>query len=351
VPTKVQIQIKTSQDILINRNTSIENLKERIQFLGTCLGKKYLNILPVNIAAPQEIDFIIYLSNIFRKLHANEGFKRHMKLYNKKELHAHMFVSATSSYICDFIDKLILEPITPPEEGNPDIELNDKGNRIYIECKTINTDKYYEHDNKMKITQMIFDEINTTNQITLFFKKNFTINELRNHILDKQILHEIAHVKKESNIRVDQDISLNVIPRQTLGDKAIQSKLTIIMEDNTDGIRKPGYVVLKNGRSVGVFGPTVDFSKSLEGRRTKSRKQFVKNHPFILAIDSSTILGNPNDHDQYINKWFAPNKNTRYSGIMLVNIFKDTNNNETTKIKYYDNPYARNPYKPDFVNV
>ena len=128
MPTKIRVKINTTKDILEARNTSIEDLQGRMQCLITYLGKKYLSILPINIVTSQEIDLIIRLSNIFRKLHSYEGFERHIKLYNKKELHSHMFVSAVASHFCDIIDKLVLEPVTPPNEGN--------GKRLHTHCHT-----------------------------------------------------------------------------------------------------------------------------------------------------------------------------------------------------------------------
>ncbi len=344
----IRFQINTSQSILAERNTSIGDLQTRIQFLLNCLGKKYLDIFPTLIKSPQEIDLIISVSNKFGKIHECEGFKRHVQLYNSKELHSHLFVATISSYLCD-IGELCLEPNTPSAEGNPDIELNSKGSKIYFECKTINTDKYYDYNEKKEIAQFIFEEIDTINQISIFFNKPISVGELRSFLLDNKFLSEINNVSSEQNIIINQDITINVIPPKLPGNVSIEALIQAIMEDNTDGIRKPGYAFYKYGRSVGVFGPIVDFSSSLKSRRKKSKKQFVKNYPFVLAINASHIVGDPKDHERYINNWFKPHKNTQYSAVMLFGIYQDIPNREIVKARYFENPHAAVPLPADFI--
>ncbi len=161
----IRVEIKTSQNILTERNTSIDDLQVRTQFLLDCLGKKYLDIFPTTIQYPQDIDFIIFVSNKFRKIYECEGFNRHVKLYNFKGPRPHLFVATISGFLRG-ISELCLEPCTPSNEGNPDIELNYGGSKIYLECKTINTEKYDDYDGKNNIAQCILGEINCGKKIS-----------------------------------------------------------------------------------------------------------------------------------------------------------------------------------------
>jgi len=341
----IRFQINTSQDILLGRNTSIDDLQTRIQFLLDCLGEKYVDIFPTLINSSQDIDLIISVSNKFKNIHKCEGFKRHIQLYNTRELYSHLFVATISNCFRD-VGILCLEPITPSTEGNPDIELNIGGSKIYIECKTIHTKRYYDYIGKNEIARFIFEEIATANQISIFFNQSISVEELRSIMLNDKLLSKITNVSSEQNIIVNPDITLNVMPPKPVIMEAVMQG---IMEDNVDGVRKPGYVFFRYGRSVGVFGPIVDFSSSLEQRRRKSKKQYVKNYPFILAIDASNIVGDPKDHMRYINNWFNPRVYRRYSAVMLFSIFQDIQNREIVKARYFENFHAADPLPDGFV--
>ncbi len=345
----VNFQIKTPQEILTQRNTSADDLKVRTQFLLKCLKKRYLDFFPTKIQYPQEIDRIISWSDRFKKLHECEGFDRHIKVYNNKDLYSQVFVTTVASIFHDFVE-LSLEPITPPNEGNPDIALYDGSKVIYIECKTINTEKYYDYDEKEKLARFVLEEISSKNQITLFFNERISSEEIRDLIVDEKLLSEINNITREQYIRIHSNITLNVIPRDYLGSKSLYAELKGIIEDNIDGVKKPAFVFAKNGRSVGIVGPVVDFSSSLESRRSKSKKQCVKNYPFVLVIDASHILGDPKDHARYINNWFA-RKNTRYSAVILFSASRDFQLSEVVKITCYENPYAENPCHADFIKL
>lgn len=235
-----------------------------------------------------------------------------------------------------------LEPNSHSGGRMPDLKIESESSPVFIECKTINTKKFYMLEEKKQIAQKIRSILHTPNQLTVFFDNLMGIENLFKKLNSTSFVNQIVTAKKELNIFTEDGVQLNVIPRKTSSDPNFSGYIQMIMEDNASEERKPGFVFMKKGQSTGIFGPLVDFNSCLEKKRGKSRTQCVGGFPYILSIDASNILGDPKQNLSYIKGWFQPKINTRYSGILLCKTFSREFNSCSTEIEFLKNVHSRN---------
>jgi hypothetical protein len=87
------------------------------------------------------------------------------------------------------------------------------------------------------------------------------------------------------------------------------------------GNYKPEDSFLRNGSTISITGPNVNYEDVLLKLIKKSTGQAVKEKPFILAISMNNMVGNWANNIQAIQSSFQPNKNTRFTGVLLIEYF------------------------------
>jgi hypothetical protein len=101
---------------------------------------------------------------------------------------------------------------------------------------------------------------------------------------------------------------------------------------------------MDKGKTIGLFGPEINFSKIIKNIIKRASHQFIKDSPFIVIVNNGRMLGNNKDNIQAIESLFQPSINTRYSAVVLLSTHDLRERNDFTKII---NPYAITPIPKD----
>lgn len=121
-------------------------------------------------------------------------------------------------------------------------------------------------------------------------------------------------------------------------------------QDSTDNKTYPSTTILKDGFTIALSGPNVEYTKYLLEKIRDAKKQSPLNKPFILAIDGSDILGDYKSLIRTIQREFQPKKYTRFAGILIVKSFVKTKA-ITHSFNFIRNPYAKLPVSNKFVSL
>ena len=336
MPSKVH-QISYNPEILQMRGVSIDDIKLYLDFLSKTLKKKFSEIAPLNFMDTGSLDRLLTLYEVLSKLETVKGFDRHAAEYNNKRFLATLFVSRVALYLLNKVDDLELEPITPPTAGNPDIKFTIGEQDVYIECKNIETSQFSDITEHRNIFEVLEAYMDFPHQIWLSYKTSPTVDEL--HSLGENIKKLANTVKITGNIINNKQYKVNVHLRNAYGDPNVAAVADMIMEDTGSKDRAPGHAFMEKGKTFLVDGPEIDYKKILKTKIKSAKGQYVKNHIFLTAINTDSMLGIMEENIQCIESLFQPKKNTRYSGVLLANHQCLTNDGKWTQII---NPYAEN---------
>jgi hypothetical protein len=336
----VHIDIKLPQKWFDLKKLSMSDFQKRIDFLGSSFGFRFTDVFATDIHNTNDANYILQTSQILQEISDLPGFSRFVNIFNRNDASAYLFSARTAILLKDqFEVELEPEPISQSLGRMPDLKIRSESKSVFIECKTINADKFFKFQEKSQIAKRIRSALQTPNQISFFFDDSKGIINFFKKLTSNYFVNQLVNAKEETNI-LEEGVKINVIPRRVFSDTQFTGFMKMIMEDHSSGERKPGFVFMESGQSTGVFGPLVDFSSCLEKKRRKSRTQSVNGFPYILAIDASYILGAPDQNLSYIKRWFQPKINTRYSGILLCKTFSRDANSYSTEVEYLKNDHS-----------
>ena len=317
-----------------------------MDYLSKKLKKRFKELVPLSYMDTQSLDRLLTLYEALSKLEKVKGFDRHVAEYNEKRFLATLFVSRVAIYLLSKVDDLELEPITPLDEGNPDIRLTIGEKDIFIECKNIESSQFSDISEHRKVFEILETYIDFPHQIMLSYKTTPTENEL--HSLGKSINKLAKKVKISGNIINNKNYKVNIHLREAYGDPNITAVADMIIENIGSKDRAPGHAFMEKGKTFIVDGPEIDYKSILKTKIKRAKNQYVKNYIFLTAINTDSMLGIMEDNIQSIESLFQPDKNTRYSGVLLANHQCLTNNSKWTKII---NPYADTPITEDVISI
>lgn len=336
---KVKISISLPEDWLHVKGITVEQFQDNVKFLIMAFGTRYPTVFPTDIKDTKDADFILSTSQLLQEVKDLPGFSRYVKIFDYKAASAYLFQARVAVLIKNTFS-VELEPPTGNGSRMPDLKIETNSQPVYVECKTIDTNKFYKLDQKKDIAKRIRAILHTPNQIDIFFDDAEGVEKLFCKLKDKQFQKQIVDAQDTLKIQIEGGVHINVVPRITCRDLEISVSMKVIIEDNESGERKPGFVFMEAGHSTGIYGPLVDFSACLEEKRGQSRTQYVEGFPYVLALEASNILGDPNQNLSYIDRWFQPKINTRYSGVLLCKTFTRDGNSSTTEFEYLKNQHA-----------
>jgi len=336
---RVEVSIKLPSDWFKLKKISTSDFQQRISFLIETFGSRYLDVFTDEIHDTNEAEYVFSVSQIFQEIGDLPGFSRFVKAFNRKDALALMFSSKIAILLKEKFG-IELEPVPPSGGRTPDLKVSCKSNPVFIECKTVDTKKFYNLDQTRKIARRIRAELQTPNQIDVYYDDPKNLEGLYSKLTDKKFVNRIVDTKKQLELFVEKGIRIVVVPREKYSDKSFTSTLTGIMEDNDSGKRRPGFVFTEAGQPTGIFGPLVDFSSCLEGKRKQSQTQRVVGFPYILAIDVSNILGDPNENLKRIKRWFQPGINKRYSGVLLCKTYFRDATSYSIEVEFLKNSHS-----------
>jgi len=341
-----------SAEILKSINISVKELQYHLIELKLILGRRFGSVVPTNIDSVPILQWVIGLSKRLQKLKKCDGFDSHIRTYTKKQLQSSYFVTVIASYLFDKVDNIILEPPITGRIKKPDILANFRGEQVYLECKHSNDSKFDYSRQHEHIFSILRDYIDVPHQISIRYKKPFSDEEL--HELGGTLRERVKLVTGDGRIINNPDLEVQVIMREANEahwDKKIHVIMTIIETDLSDNCSYPGHVYCKDGITLSLSGPQVDYAKVLREKIRRSRSQSPQDRPYILMIDGNSMLGDLTKNIRTLSTAFQPNINTRFSAAALVTCHQrlglDTSD-LNLKFNLVSNPFAKFPISKEF---
>lgn len=349
IEKKVSISINTTEAHLEHAGLSLEDIQGEVGYIAKCFGAKYPRMFPLKINS-NDIDRIIHAANILRKIENCDGFKRHLIQYDKNNIRDHLFTAQIAGWLLDKKYNVILEPeLKSPEGGNPDL-LVEKGEneRFVVECKNIDISSFYKIHKKKEIADIVYKKVQTCDQIDLYFSKDTTISEIDEIFNNSELvteIHKLGLANLEARLFVSEKIEIGIIQKPPIIGKEEDFPivtLEMILEDNVSKQRLPGFVFMRGGRSVGVFGPLPDYGRKWDGKRRKSKKQAISGYPMVVMVNGDHVLGDPVLHQEYFNNVWLTEKNPQCSGVGLMRFVTEKG---TPALEYFRNPKAEHSFQ------
>lgn len=154
---KIRVSIKTTDEHLKSLGMFMPDIQKEVQCLVEYFGTKYSRMFPFDIKY-NDIDRIIFVVRVLKKIEKCDGFKRHLKQYDKNNIQDHLFTAQVSGWFLDKGYEVTLEPeLKSPEGGIPDllVEIDEK-KRIIVECKNINISNFFKLIKSKKLLKLFF---------------------------------------------------------------------------------------------------------------------------------------------------------------------------------------------------
>lgn len=312
-------RILVNAEILKSANISIDDLQEHLIELKSILGEKLELVVSPEINNLPALQSLISLSQCLRKLKQCEGFDKHIKNYTKNQLQSSYFVTVIASYLFDKVDSIIMEPPITATKRASDILANLRGEQVYLECKRIDTaqfDYYIEHEHMFST---LSGYINVPHQIDITYNKSLSDEEL--YGLGKTLQERINQITGDGTLIHNANLKVGVQIRKAYAGKGIAGILVITTKDLHTNCYYPGHVYIRDGKTLSLCGPEVDFIRVLKDKIRKSRHQSPPDSPYILVIDGNNMLGDLSENIRALELAFQPTTNTRFSAAILVTYY------------------------------
>lgn len=286
--------------------------------LGRIFGLKYKRMFPLKIGS-EDIDYIIYVATLLKSVEGLRGFKRHIRGYSKE----------TAAWLTSTGLAVEFEPETPEGLKDPDLKCQmDEQSLVYIECKRIRTDKFFDLDEKQKLADLIYEKLPTCDQLNFYLSHEGSADKVRQFVQEKSSASTIFRSgmqAEESTLEIEDAFSIGVIPKPTIiGDEDDYPVVSLEgwLEDIKTGVRLPGYVFMRGGRPIGIHGPLPNYRRIWNKRRTKSKKQAIPDHPFVTIMLDEDVLGDPAEHDRFFDEVWLTECNAEFSGIGILSFVR-----------------------------
>lgn len=323
---KIGVKIRTTEEHLEQIGFSIEGVRAEVEYLTKCFRSKFTGFFGQEFRS-QDIDKVIFVSNILKKIENCSGFRRHLDQYSKTSFSDHLFTARVAAWLLDRGYNVEMEPeLISPEGKEPDLLATLNGSENFIvECKSIDISKFFRLENNREIADIVFDKVQTCDQLTLYLRQVFSPEDISNIFGNKDLvvdIHRLGMSADTSNLVVDESLTINIIRKPPIvgaPENFPAVTLGMVLEDNTSKGRMPGFIFSKGGRSVGVFGPMPNYNNIWNRQRSKSKKQAVDGLPMIVMINGDNVLGSPELHKEYFQNVWLTEGNARCSGVGILN--------------------------------
>ncbi len=323
---------------LINDETD-RKIRAAIDFFKDAFKEDIAFILPSSISNIFELNNFFKLHTQLSTLKDIKGFHEHCKQY-KNDYTATNFVSIFAEYLVSKVDDIELEPTIENQETKPDIRCMFNGNEIYFECKEMN---FIDHakikTEHLELLEIFKKNIRGAGQYTVTYTESFNDESLLLHT--KRIGERREQVKGNGTIynsKNDKEI-IKVEYREL--ESPVPPEFNISLDLDMKMYTEAGHHFATSGFTRGnqtfLFqGPIIDYKTKIEKKIKKSSKQAVIGKSFFLVIPKESILGDFFEAKTHIENSFQPTKNTRFSGVIIVEHMKDV------KCIYIPNPFSSN---------
>ena len=342
--------ILVSPEILKSTNISVEELRDNLTELKSILDTSFDLVVPRTINDTLTLWHLIDLSQRFQKLKQWDGFDRHIRTYTRRQLQSSYFVTVIASYLTDKVDSIVLEPTIAGRTKKSDILVNFQGEQIYLECKHIDTSQFDYSGQHEHMFLILRDYIDVPHQIDIRYKNSFTDREL--HGLGETLKERANLITGDGKIIDNPNLEVQVQMREAYADKRISVILHAIIQDLHTNCYYPSHTYARDGITLSLSGPEVDYTKVLKNKINKSRSQSPPDQPYILMIGGNRILGGLTENIRALSSAFQPTTNTRFSAAALVTYHSRLGTSDLDlKFNLISNPFAKFPISREFSRL
>lgn len=335
----MEVKIDLSQESL--DQIGLENIKKRLNHLFKLFGLRVKELVPSEINNYSTLISLINMSSLLEGLQDCPGFNEHILGYFNNPTST-QFVSYIAKNLISKVDFLELEPHSTELGRKPDIKIINDELEFYIECKyPFSNTKFDFYNEHKKIEERIRNEVSIPHQIDVSFYSELNDEEITRIIND--LKHKLSFCRSSGVLINTKKYKVSITFHEDYQPQYLfemPMKITLI-ESHTNN-HLPGNVFLKDGRTISIAGPQVDYVSVLTKLIKKSSGQAVVNKPFVLAISINNMLGSLQENILAIQDSFQPKKNTRFTGVVLVEHL-GTGELSKRKFIYIENPFSSVP--------
>ena len=337
-------------DIIKSSGIDTVEFQNHINVLVKLLGNKFKLFVPNVINDINTLQDIVFLSKLLPKLQYCKGFSEHLKIYTKKQFSSNYFLLIVASLLIHKVDSLVFEPTIEGKGKKTDILATLDQENVYLECKQVNTSKFEyskEHEHMRSILQ---EYLNVPHQIDIKYRTNFSDEEL--HKLGKTLKNILDNVTTSGIVINNNKLIVQINVRNTYDNKMVQMTMFGISQDTNENCNYPLHVYFRNGHTLSISGPKIDYQSILREKITRSRCQSPINSPYILVIDGNNMMGSLEENLRALSTAFQPNINTRFSAVLIITYHLDIiKQNFEIKSNIIPNPYAKYPITEKFKSL
>ena len=347
-----KIAVRTTQEHLGQLGLTEADIEPIISEVASILGIKFTKIFGTQLNG-NSIDVLCRLHPLLKTISECEGLDRLVKLIDKNNFEDHLFTIRVTSWLVTAGFTVEFEPLSHGSK-TPDLLVTLEEDCFAIECKSFDLDNFFDKEIKQDIANQIYSLVSTCDQLDLFIAEEVECEEIISILSNEKIIrdiHKAGALNEFSDIQLSADLRLVVTQKPPIsGNEStnVTADLGMIMEDNTTGIRLPGFAFLKGGRSVGIFGPIPSLRKRLNDKRRQSNKQAISSYPYIVMLDGDKLVGNPEEHQSYFDQSWLTEENNVCSAIGIIRF---STIEGIPKIELFENCRSQCPLTKEVMNV
>jgi hypothetical protein len=343
------MEFTISRSIIEASGVTSEFIINRLQVILDALGRKTERLIGTTIRDTSKVQTIIELADIIIELQEIPGFQDWVSTITPEQAPHAYSVGRLATIFKSHLSELCLEPTIVETSKKCDFSGKFGNRQVFFECKNWEDRVRAYLKEHQEIANKILECVHTHHQISFEYSRKPSDDELRK--LLKNINERMKNITGTGNIIYNDDFRVHVSFRSQPG--KIKSDGTLIvmgglMEDTRSHRISANHVFIYSGRTISIEGPKVEFEKEIRELIKRGSSQAPVNAPFILVIDVQNYQGGYEDLHRTIYSQLQPKRNTRFSGILLVNFFS-TNGNDF--VDFIQNPFARNPISSNFSNI
>lgn len=333
----------------VQSEVEIADLKEHLQHLALLFKERTHEVVPTELAHPPQAHHAIRMSKKLSTVADCDGFSEHLKLY-RDSVGAAFFVTCLAELFVSRGAVVEFEPSTS-EGHKADLAVTLDETEMIVECKApIETDQFDTLAEHRRMFSILSEYLDHPYHIAFHYRESLSDEDLRK--LGESIQKRLPHVTEDGVILAlaDVEVSVDRTVSQALP-KGFQMILSMVGPEPSDNAILPGHGIIRDGRNMAFYGPVVDFSRILQERLRKARRQAPRNKPYVVAIASSKILGAPRINLAALRGEFQPKKNRRIAGVLLADFLVYVDGREEAKMEYVHNPFATCPVPKELLKV
>jgi hypothetical protein len=336
----MNVSIDLSQEVL--DQIGIDNIQTRIKHLYLLFGTRFNYFVPEVINDSRTLMGLMSMSSSLETLEHCPGFDEHLKEYFNNSTST-AFVSYIANSLIGKVQYLELEPFSNQNGRKPDLKVIASDLEFFIECKYPFLKTQFDFSAQHRtINDRIRNEIYTPHQIGIQYYSKLNDADIDQII---QILKSrLPFCTSDGVLYSSRKYEMNIVYHSDY--KEVPYTFQIVMpgtsiETQTNNYL-PNHTFFTNGTTLSIAGPLIDYRDVLTKLIKKSTGQAINKKPFLLAISINNMLGSLNENIKVIQNSFHPQKNTRFTGVLLVE-HRGSNELSKKQFVYIQNPYSNAP--------